>query len=62
VNKTICIRIRKFVFFNYPYPVPDLGTRLVFIPTGEAIEQIHDGMDNLQAEARSNAATRLVAV
>jgi hypothetical protein len=29
---------------------------------GESIEEIQDEMDNLQAEARSNAAARLVAV
>jgi hypothetical protein len=48
--------------FNIHMPDTEHVDKALMGIAGEAIEEIHDEMDNLQAEARSNAAARLVAV
>lgn len=48
--------------FNIHMPDTEHVDKALMGIAGEAIEEIQDEMDNLQAEARSNAAARLVAV
>jgi hypothetical protein len=48
--------------FNIHMPDNEHVDKALMGIAGEAIEEIQDEMDNLQAEARSNAAARLVAV